>query len=72
MSRLAYTAGGMVLLAVDGTRRHIPAGRCWVDGRSPLPEICTVRWSESGTDYSAQLSREDLRSYILGCIVQYA
>ena len=70
--RLAYTAGGIVLTAGDGTRKRIPAGACWIGRYSATPETCTVHWSERGIDHSAQLSAEDLRAYVLGCTVQYA
>jgi hypothetical protein len=70
--RLAYTAGGIVLAAGDGTRRQIPAGVCRIERYSAAPDVCSVHWSERGIDYSAQLSAEDLRAYVLGCIVQYA
>jgi hypothetical protein len=71
-SRLAYTAGGMVLVTGEGARRRIPAGACWIDRHSAAPDVCTVRWSEEGIHYSSQLSVDDLRAYVLGCIVQYA
>jgi len=71
-SRRAYTAGGVVLLTSDGTRRRIPAGACWIDRQASVPDVCTVRWCELGIDYSAALSGEDLRAYVLGCRVQYA
>ena len=71
-SRLAYTAGGMVLVIGEGTRRRVPAGTCWIDRHSAAPDVCTVRWSEQGIDYASQLYGDDLRAYVLGCIVQYA
>jgi hypothetical protein len=61
----------MVVVDGDGARRHIPAGACWIDRYSAVAEICTVHWSERGIDNNAQLSAEDLRGYVLGCIVQY-
>jgi hypothetical protein len=71
-SRRAYTAGGMVLLTDDGTRRRVPAGACSIDRQSGATGVRIVRWNELGTDYSAHLSRDDLRGYLLGCLVQYA
>ena len=71
-SRRAYTAGSIVLLADSGTWRRVPAGACWIDRYAAAPEVRTIRWSEKGIDYSAQLSDDDLRAYILGCIIQYA
>lgn len=70
-TRLAYTAGGIVLLT-GGIRTRIPAGACWIDRHSAAPDFCTIRWSKLGTEYSAQLSREALRAYVLGCLLQYA
>ena len=71
-ARLAYTAGGMVLSTAEGTRRRVPAGACRVDRQSAALDVCTVPWSESGMNYSALLSGEELRTYLVGCIVQYA
>lgn len=70
--RLAYTAGGMVLLTGDGTRRRLPAGACWIDRHAAASGACVVRWNELGIDYRAEMPGEDLRAYVLGCIVQYA
>jgi hypothetical protein len=70
-SRLAYTAGGMVV-TLQRSPTRIPAGACWIDRDTAAPNVCTVRWSERGIDYSARLSGEELREYVLGCIVQYA
>jgi hypothetical protein len=71
-SRRAYTAGSMVLLTSSGTWRQVPAGACWIDRYSAAPDIRTVRWNEKGIDFSARLSGDDLRAFILGCILQYA
>ena len=71
-SRLAYTAGGMVVLTGEGGRARIPAGACWIDGHYAETAFCTVRWSELGMEYSGRLSGVDLRAYVLGCILQYA
>jgi len=71
-SRRAYTAGTAALLTVSGEWRRIPAGACWIDRDSAAPDVRTVRWSEERIDYGARLSGEDLRAYILGCIIQYA
>ena len=60
-----------MLAPFGGTRRRVPAGACWIDRHPAPPDVCTVRWSELGVDYSAQLSCDDLRRYVLGCIVQY-
>jgi hypothetical protein len=71
-SRLAYTAGSMIVRTAEGTRRRVPAGACRIDRHSPMQTVCTIHWSERGADYSAQLSSKELRAYVLGCIVQYA
>ena len=71
-SRLAYSAGGMVLLTADGARRRLPAGPCWIDRHAAASGACVVRWNESGIDYRAEMPDEDLRACVLGCIVQYA
>ncbi len=71
-SRRAYTAGSMVLITAPGTWRRVPAGACWIDRYSATDDVRTVRWSEKGIDYSAQLSGDDLRAHVLGCIIQYA
>jgi len=70
--RRAYTAGSVVLLTDSGTWRRVPAGACWIDRYSAAPDVHTLRWSEQGIDYGAQLSGDDLRAYIRGCIIQYA
>jgi hypothetical protein len=70
-SRLAYT-GGMAIVAADGGRRRVPAGACWIDRQFETPGVCTIRWTEQTIEYSVQLSSQELRSYVLGCIVQYA
>ena len=56
----------------DGARRRVPAGACWIDRQLATPDVCTVRWTEHASEYSAQVPAEDLRAYVLGCIVQYA
>ena len=71
-TRRAYTAGSMRLLTDSGTWRRVPAGACSIDRYSATPDVRTVRWREMGIDYSAQLSADDLRAYVLGCIIQYA
>jgi hypothetical protein len=62
----------MVLVTRSGTWRHEPAGACWIDRYSAVPDIRTVRWNKKGIDYSARLSGDGLRVFILGCISQYA
>lgn len=69
-SRLAYTGG--IAVASDAGRTRVPAGACWIDRHVATPGICTIRWSELGIEYSVQLSSDELSSYVLGCIVQYA
>jgi hypothetical protein len=69
--RLAYTAGG-IALAGNASRRCIPAGACWIDRDATASGQWTVRWNEGGVDHRTQLSGEALRSYVLGCLVQYA
>ncbi len=71
-SRLAYTAGSMMVCTAEGTPMRVPAGACRIDRPSAMQAVCTIHWSERGIDYSAQLSSKDLRAYVLGCIVQYA
>jgi hypothetical protein len=71
-SRRAYTAGSLALLTASGEWRRVPAGACWIDRDPEAPDVRTVRWSEKRVDYGARLSGEDLRTYILGCIIQYA
>jgi hypothetical protein len=71
-SRLAYTAGSMVVVAGDGTRKQVPAGACIIDSHSERALAWRVRWSELGVDCSGQISAEAMRSYFLGCVVQYA
>jgi hypothetical protein len=62
----------MVLFTPEGTRRRVPAGACRIGPHSTPRRVCTVRWIELGVEESAQVSAEDLSSYLLGCIVQYA
>lgn len=71
-SRRAYTAGSIVLLSDSGAWRRVPAGACSIVRYSAAPEVHTIRWSEKGIDYSAQLSGDDLRACIRCCIIQYA
>jgi len=71
-SRFAYTAGSMVVMTGDGTRKQVPAGACIIDWHSERAPACTIRWSELGVDCSGQISAEALRAYLLGCVVQYA
>ncbi|HVO87852.1 MAG TPA: hypothetical protein VMV45_04860 [Casimicrobiaceae bacterium] len=71
-SRLAYTAGSMVVVASDGSRKQVPAGACVIDLQSERALACTIRWSEFGIDCSGQIPAEALRAYLLGCVVQYA
>jgi hypothetical protein len=62
----------MVLITASGTWRSVPAGTCWIDRYSATDDARIVRWSEKGIDYRAQLSGDDLRAFVLGCIIQYA
>ena len=71
-SRLAYTAGSMVVVASDGTRKRVPAGACLIDRESEQTIACTIRWSDLGVDCSGQIAAQVLRAYLLGCVVQYA
>ena len=71
-SRRAYTAGSVVLRTPSGEWRRVPAGACWIDRDPAAPDDRTVRWSEKRVEYGARLSGEDLRAYILGCIIQYS
>jgi hypothetical protein len=70
--RLAYTSGGMVVVDAEGTRRRVPAGACRIGPHSTPRGVCNVRWQELGIEQSAQLSAEDLSTYLAGCVVQYA
>jgi hypothetical protein len=70
-SRPAYAADISVITG-DGARRRVPAGACWIDRQSATPHVSTVRWMEQAPDYIAQMSADDLRACVLGCIVQYA
>jgi hypothetical protein len=71
-SRLAYTAGGVVLITADGSGRRMPAGACWIVDESASRDIYTVRWGESGGEQTARVSGEHLRTYLRGCMIQYA
>jgi hypothetical protein len=62
----------MVLVIGPGTSRRVPAGVCWIDRYPAASRVRSVRWNEAGIDYSAQLSDDDLRAYVMGCIIQYA
>jgi hypothetical protein len=70
--RLAYTSGGMVVVARDGAHRRVPAGACRIGPHSTPRRSCTVRWAEKGIEQSAEVSVEDLSAYLLCCVVQYA
>ena len=70
--RLAYTAGCVVVVVGDGKQRRIPAGACWIGRAATGLAGSTVRWKELGIDWVGHMSSADLRSHLLGCIIQYA
>lgn len=71
-ARLAFTSGGMQVQTAQGVERKVPAGPCYIVTPAVLAQPCTVRWDESGTTRTAIITQAALRSYLSGCIVQYA
>jgi hypothetical protein len=71
-SRRAFTSGGMVVVTANGALSRVPAGECRIGGRSTDRRGCTVRWSEGGVERTGSVAAEDLSSYLVGAIVQYA
>jgi hypothetical protein len=60
------------VVTADGERRQVPAGPCWIGPRSRAAPAVVVRWREHGVECDAYLSHDDLTSYLVGCVLQYA
>ena len=70
-TRLAYTSGAMLVVTPAGERR-VPPGPCHIGPYSARRRLWTVRWQERGAERVAEVSADDLSTYLRGCLVQYA
>jgi hypothetical protein len=71
-ARLAYTSGAMLVVTPAGEHRRVPPGACHIGPYSTQQKLWTVRWHERGAERVAEVSADDLSTYLRGCIVQYA